>query len=312
MSLSSLVISNLTQEWHDSVRKWHLELFCIPAAVITLATFLANPVLLVCIFLSRSLRQETRYLLVANTLAADLLFLVTNLATMVGNTAGGRIPWVVCELSTAILVTSYCCAILTVTLMVVDTFTAVRWPLRYHDLLTPRRTHCIVGAVWALAALYPFALLIKRRESGGIPLEKVVLCLAHLSLNKGGIHTFFFVAALICASLISYCYVRLYMVTRTQGIWHSRCSRARVTLLAHGVLLLLYFAPGFVFTLELYMFQSQRMSQDIHVWVSTVNNCFLMLLPRALAPYLYGLRYREIADTLTLLLHRHRTLSYVT
>ncbi|KAM4551245.1 putative G-protein coupled receptor 148 [Odontesthes bonariensis] len=310
------MFSNLTQEWYESVRRWHLELFCIPATLLTLATLLASPVLLICIFLSRSLRQETRYLLVANTLTADMLFLVLNLVTMIGNAVEARVPWIVCELSTAVLVTSYSCAILTVTLMVVDTFTAVRWPLHYHDVMTPGRTHCIVAAVWVLAALYPFSLMILRKEKGGNLHVKVSMCLVHISLNTGEVHTFFFVAALICAFLILYCYIRLYMVTRTQGIWHNRFSRARVTVLAHGVLLLLYFVPGFVFTLELFMFQSSpdsfHRSQDVHVWVSTVNNYVLMLLPRAFAPYLYGLRYREIADTLTLLLHRHRRLGQIT
>ncbi|XP_072220106.1 probable G-protein coupled receptor 148 [Leuresthes tenuis] len=311
------MISNLTQEWYESVRRWHLELFCIPATLLTLATMLASPVLLICIFVSRSLRQETRYLLVANTLTADMVFLVLNLAIIIGNAAGAEMPFIVCELSTAVLVTSYSCAILTVTLMVADTFTAVRWPLHYHDVMTPGRTHCIMAAVWVLAALYPFSLMILGKEKWGNPREKVSLCLAHISFNTGEIHTsFFFVVALICAFLILYCYIRLYMVTRTQGIWHNRFSRARVTVLAHGVLLLLYFAPGFVFILELYMFQTSpdnfQRSRDVHVWVSTVNNYVLMLLPRAFAPYLYGLRYREIADTLTLLLHRHRRLGQIT
>ncbi|KAM4557068.1 putative G-protein coupled receptor 148 [Fundulus diaphanus] len=301
---------NLTQDWVESVERWQLQLFCIPTAVITFATFIANPVLLVCIFLSRALCRETRYLLVANTLAADMLFLILNLVTLISNAVGAQIPWVVCELFTVVLVTAYSCAILTVTLMVVDTFAAVRWPLRYHNLLSPAQTLTILGVVWILCSIYPFILMILMKED--IPREKVPVCLALISLGffqvktVGGIYMYFFVAALICTFLIFYCYVRLYMVTRTQGIWHSRFSRARVTVLVHGVLLLLYFAPGFVFILELYMFQNKSISQDLRVWISTVNANVLMLLPRAFAPYLYGLRYREIAESLTHLLHWRR------
>uniref|UniRef100_A0A1A8MEK8 G protein-coupled receptor 148 n=1 Tax=Nothobranchius pienaari TaxID=704102 RepID=A0A1A8MEK8_9TELE len=317
---SSVLISNLTQEWMDSMKRWNLQLFCIPTVAITLATFIVNPVLLICIFLSRALRQETRYLLVANTLTADMLFLILNLVTLMGNAVEAMIPWIACELLTAVLVTAYSCAILTVTLMVVDTFAAVRWPLYYHDVLSPTRTHCILLGVWVLAAIYPFTLLIIVKQERGSPRDdKVPVCLALISLgflqvkNVGGIlYLYFFVSALICAFLIFYCYIRLYMVTRTQGIWHSRFSRARVTVLAHGVLLLLYFAPGFVFTLELYMFQREGVSQDVRVWISTVNSCVFMLLPRAFAPYLYGLRYREIADSVITLLHRHRGLRQIT
>ncbi|XP_069013325.1 probable G-protein coupled receptor 148 [Embiotoca jacksoni] len=315
---SSVLISNLTQEWIESLRRWHLELFFIPTVVITVATLLANPVLLICIFLSRALRRETRYLLVANTLTADMLFLILNLATVCCNALRAQIPWLVCELVTAVTVTAYCCAILTVTLMVVDTYAAVRWPLHYRDILPPARTHHILVGVWVLAAMYPFSILIMMEVQRGNPHEKVAVCLVLVSLGfiqvekVVGIHIYFFVAALICASLIFYCYIRLYMVTRTHGIWQSRFSRARVTLLAHGVLLLLYFAPGFIFTMELFLFHRKDISQDVRVWISTVNMCVLMLLPRAFAPYLYGLRYREISNTLTVLLHRHRTLSQIT
>ncbi|XP_070701807.1 probable G-protein coupled receptor 148 [Pempheris klunzingeri] len=315
---SSVPISNLTQEWVESLQRWHLELFFIPTIVSTLATLLANPVLLTCIFLSRALRQETRYLLVANTLMADMLFLILNLTTGICTIAGAQMQWLVCELVTAVTVTAYCCAILTVTLMVADTYAAVRWPLRYHDILPPARIHRILVGVWVLAAIYPFTLVIMMQVERGNPQEKVSVCLVIISLgflqltDRVGIHIYFFVAALICSLLIFYCYIRLYMITRTHGIWQSRFSRARITLLAHGMLLLLYFAPGFVFTLELSLFHREDISYDVRVWVSTVNMCVFMLLPRLFAPYLYGLRYRELSDTLMHLLHQKRRLSQVT
>ncbi|XP_070831059.1 probable G-protein coupled receptor 148 [Chaetodon trifascialis] len=315
---SSVLIANLTQDWVDSLRRWHLDFFFIPTAVVTLATLLIDAVLVTCIFLSRALRQETRYLLVANTLTADMLFLILNLAMLICNTVRIHIPWLACELITAVTVTACCSAILTVTLMVVDTYAAVRWPLRYHDILPPARTHCILVGVWVLVALYPFTLLIIMEVERGNTNEKLAVCLVLISLgfvqlkHVMGIHIYFFVAAVICALLIFYCYIRLYMVTRSQGIWQSRYSRARVTLLAHGVLLLLYFTPSFVFALELFLFHRKDISQDFRVWISTINTCVFMLLPRAFAPYLYGLRYREISVTLMQLLHQHRTFSQIT
>ncbi|KAK9539184.1 hypothetical protein VZT92_004307 [Zoarces viviparus] len=312
---SSMLISNLTQEWVESLLKWHLDLLSIPATVITLATLLADPVLLTCIFRSRALRQETRYLLMANTLTADMLFLVLNLAMVICNATRTQMSWLVCQLITAVTVTTYSCAILTITLMVVDTYAAVRWPLRYHDLLPPARTHRILLGVWVLVALYPLSLSIMLLVERKDPHERVAVCLVLISLGFiqdkkiHWIYIYFIVTAVICAVLIFVCYIQLYMVTRTQGIWQSHFSRARVTLLAHGVLLLLYFAPGFVFIMELYLFHSKDMSYDLYVWVNTVNMCVFVLLPRALAPYLYGLRYREISDTLMQWLHQHRRLS---
>lgn len=309
---SSTVIFNLTQEWIESLQRWKLDFFLIPPTVITLATVIVNSVLLTCIFLSRALRQETRYLLVANTLTADILFLILCFTTIGCNTMRLQIPWLVCELATALIVTTYSSAIFTITLMVADTYAAVRWPLRYRDILPPARTYCILLGVWVVAAVYPFTLVIMMEAERTNPHEKVQLCLVLLSLgfiqvqNMIANHVYFLVAAIICALLIFYCYIRLYMVTRTQGIWQSRFSRARVTLLAHGVLLLLYFVPGFVFSLELSMFHRKDINQDVRVWISTVNMCVFMMLPRAFAPYLYGLRYREISDTVIQLLHRDK------
>lgn len=315
---STVLITNLTQDWVESLQRWHLGYFFIPSTVITLATLVANPVLLMCIFLSRALRRETRYLLLANTLAADVLFLILNLATMLCNTVRTQMTWLLCELVMAVTVTSYCCAILTVTLMVVDTYAAVRWPLHYRDILPLARTYRVLVGTWVLAAVYPFTLVILMEMQRENSHESVAVCLVLTSLgfiqlkHMLGIHIYFFVAALICASLIFYCYIRLYMVTRTQGIWRSRFSRARVTVLSHGVLLLLYFAPGFVFVLELFLFHRKDISQDLRVWTSTVNMCVFTLLPRAFAPYLYGLRYREISETLLQLLPRHSRASHIT
>ncbi|XP_019899054.1 probable G-protein coupled receptor 148 [Esox lucius] len=310
--------ANVSDQWYDALQRWHLELFLIPTCLLTLATLLANPVLLACILLSHSLRQETRYLLLANTLAADVLFVSLNLVSVVCNALEVAVLRVLCELVTAGTVAAYCCAVLTVTLKVVDTYVAVRWPLRYHDLLPPARTRKILAAVWLLAAMYPLSLVIVMEAMEGATPDKSNVCLVLISVgNMGGemtvgLHMYLTVGAFVCTALILFCYFRLYWVTKTQGIWQNRYSRARVTLLAHGVLLLLYFGPGLVFTVELVLYQHRTVSQDVRVWINTVNMCVMVLLPRACAPYLYGLWYRDISQTLLAMLRRHRRLSQVT
>ncbi|KAJ8011573.1 hypothetical protein DPEC_G00059640 [Dallia pectoralis] len=310
--------AHISDQWYDSLQRWHLELFLIPAALLTLATLLANPILLACILLSHTLRQETRYLLLANTLAADMLFISLNLVSVVCNALGVAMLKVLCELVTAGAVTAYCCAVLTVTLKVVDTYVAVRWPLHYHNLLPPARTRKILVAVWLMAAMYPLSLVIVMEVTEGQVPGRSDVCLVLISIgNMGGemmvgVYMYLTIGAVVCTALILFCYARLYWVTKTQGIWQSRYSRARVTLLAHGVLLLLYFGPGLVFTVELVLYQQRKVSQDIRVWINTVNMCVMVLLPRACAPYLYGLWYRDISHTLLAMLHRRRRLSQVT
>lgn len=304
----TVLIANLTQDWVEILQQSHLDYLIIPCMIFTVATLVANPVLLACIALSRALRRETRYQLVANTLVADLLYLILNFSTTICNVVRAQVPWLLCEMLTAVTITSHCCAIVTITLMVADTYAAVRWPLHYHDMLPPSRTRAIMVGVWLLSALYPFTLMFMSQKFANSSCQSVKQCLALISLGflqlnyAAGIHIYFFVGAVICASLILYCYIRLYMVTRTQGIWQSRFSRARVTVLTHGFLLLLYFAPGFIFILELCLFNRKDISLNLRVWTNMLNLCVFMLLPRALAPYIYGLRYREISETLMHLL----------
>ncbi|KAK7945691.1 hypothetical protein WMY93_001419 [Mugilogobius chulae] len=312
---SALLISNITEEWVRSFRRWHLEFFVISTTVFTLATLIANFILLACIYLSRALRKETRYLLVANTLIADALFLIFHLATELCNATGVVISWTVCELVTTVTATAYCAAICSITLMVADTFAAVRWPLKYRELLPPARTHFILLGTWLFAATYPFTLVIlminDSKQSEEVSMCLVLLYLGILKTSKAGDHLFFLVCAIFCAMLILYCYIRLYMVTKTQGIWQNRFSRARVTLLVHGILLLLYFAPGFVFYAEVILFHGKSISQEVQVWISTINMSVFMLLPRACAPYLYGLRYREIHEPLMQMLFHPRRLGQI-
>ncbi|XP_036410809.1 probable G-protein coupled receptor 148 [Megalops cyprinoides] len=303
---------NVTEEWYDSLRGWRMELFLIPASVLTALTLVADPLLLACILCSRALRQETRYLLLSNVLVADVLFVAVNLAILVCNAHGVRMLRPFCDLVTAASVTAYCGGVLTLTLMVADTYAAVRWPLQYRARLPPARTRQALVLVWLVAAVYPVSLVIAMEVLDDSAPWRPAVCLVLLSLGsigreaEAGVHVYYAVGAVLCSALILYCYARLYAVTRTSGIWRSRYSRARLTLLAHAVALLLYFGPGLVFTLELHLFSEGSASQDVRVWINAVNMNVLMPLPRACAPFLYGLRYRDIHDTLLLLLRRRR------
>ena len=162
--------------------------------------------------------------------------------------------------------------------------------------------------MWAIAALYPFILMVMMEVSKKDSPQNLKVCVVLIALRslgsnlKVGLYIYFNGWAIVCSLLILYCYIRLYSVTRSSGIWSSRYSRARVTLIAHAVMLLMYFIPGFVYTAELLLFEELHIT--LQVWLGTVNLSLLMLLPRSFTPYLYGLRYRKIYDTVKLMLCR--------
>lgn len=301
-------LSTTSDNWFLVMQSERMNFLLIPAVLLTTVTLVINPLLLFCIFCSPSLRQETRYLLLANTLLSDVLFLIFNLTNISCNALDMEMHYIFCEVLMVATVTTYCSSVLTVTLMVIDTFMAVRWPLRYNEILPLSRVKKIVGLVWAMAVTYPLALLVVMavRKQGNPENLKVCLVLLTLgSLEKDievSLHIYFSVWVSFCTILILYCYIRLYMVTRNSGIWRSRYSRARLTLLAHAVMLLIYFTPGLVFTVELIQFENLTNHLQLAVWINTVNLAVLMVVPRACAPYLYGLRYREVYETVHLML----------
>ncbi|XP_017554620.1 probable G-protein coupled receptor 148 [Pygocentrus nattereri] len=312
MNYSSLALTSM--EWHNMMQSKRLDFFLIPATVFTTVTLLIDPLLLFCILRNQSFRQETRYLLLANTLLSDALFLVFNLANLSSNAANLEMHFTVCEVITVTTMTTYCSSVLTVTLMVIDTFLAVRWPLRYNQILPPSRAIKLIGFVWAVAALYPLILLVVMEVSEkGIP-QRLKVCVVLITLGSLGnnvkvpLYIYINSWVIVCMVLIFYCYIRLYTITKSSGIWSSRYSRARLTLLAHALMLLMYFVPGLIYTAQLGLFDK---NVTFKVWLNTVNLSVLMLLPRACAPYLYGLRYRKLYDTVQVLLRR-RCLSSVT
>uniref|UniRef100_A0A4W4EM81 G-protein coupled receptors family 1 profile domain-containing protein n=1 Tax=Electrophorus electricus TaxID=8005 RepID=A0A4W4EM81_ELEEL len=254
-----------------------LNFLIIPAALLTGVTLLLDLLLLVCILGHRHLCKETRYLLLANVFLSDTLFLSSNFANIACNMLQVKVSHMFCELIMVSKVTTCCSTILTLTLMVVDTYLAVRCPLRYTQALRPRHAMGAVAAVWLVAAFLPFALLLLTPNQ------------MHINL-----HVYFTVMVFLCTALICYCYMRLYLVTRSSGIWRSRYSRARTTLLLHALVLTVYFTPCFVFTAQLGL--QDTMEAELAVWLDTVNVTVLLVM--SLAPYLYGLRYRDLRGAL--------------
>ncbi|KAA0718711.1 hypothetical protein E1301_Tti014631 [Triplophysa tibetana] len=314
--MSQSLIVNISEEWSNIMNSRHMDLFLIPTVLLTSVTLLVNPVLFLCILCFPSLRKENRYLLLANMLIADVLFLTINLAVVSCNTVGKDMHHILCEFMLFSTVTTYSCSLLTVTLMVVDTYVAVRWPLRYNEILPPCRARKIIVALWVLSAVCPMSLLvmfdvfITEQQSRRVCLVLITLQSSNQNMTTR-IHLYFIIAVSLCTALIVYCYVRLYIITKTSGIWQNRYSRARMTLLAHALLLMMYFTPALVFGVELALLQGHTVSVPA-VWINLVNMSVLMLLPRFCTPYLYILRYREIYKTLQQVLWKKRHLSQIT
>ncbi|XP_048398778.1 probable G-protein coupled receptor 148 [Stegostoma tigrinum] len=296
---------NVIQAWMNAMVHSKTDILMIPLVVCLFASLLATPLVLLAIFSNSSLRQETRYLLLANTLANDLIYSILNTSIDALNAAGVGMPKVVCETLLYVLTVAYCNGILTVTAMVVDTYVAVGWPLRYTSLLPRTRTLKIIVCIWIISALAPSIVYIITLGTQQDPFSTLSICILPLifvlSILRSSLskiyYSFTVIYFLICLILIFSCYVMLYRKTRSSGIWAGN-SRARQTYVINSVLFIFYFFPLIVLVTGSALQELHLISYMTGLWITLSMANMLMMLPKAISPYVYAFRYREVTETI--------------
>ncbi|XP_058846472.1 melanocyte-stimulating hormone receptor-like [Acipenser ruthenus] len=257
---SRFSVIKIIENWTQVLTYGGGKFFIIPAAVSLVAVLPASPLVLLAIFSSNSLYQETS--------------------------------------------TTYFTGILNVTAMVVDVFLAINWPLRYSSFLpTPRAVKLIV-CIWVVSAtssVFIYAFLSAKE----IMLCKIPVCIFDIiffikPVNQKVSQLYNFVVIIlftICFVLIVGCYCMMYWKTRRCGIWNG-FSRARQTFSLHSVLFFFYFCPVIILMLETVLYSYYLMELQSMVYSSMILSNIVMMLPRALIPYIYGLRSRELSKTI--------------
>ncbi|XP_064194274.1 probable G-protein coupled receptor 148 [Anguilla rostrata] len=277
-----------------------------------LAVVLVVPPILTKVFSSPLLRQETRYLLLGNTLLSDLLFMFIYLLSTCFNAAGVATSEWSCATLLFLLGIFYSAGLLSAMAMVLDTSLAVLAPLRYLALWPVSRTRWAIAAVWAASVVFPagtvagflwhhsadpcasqvcsLPVLLALTVGYSVPMR------ASMLLTVAGV--------LLVLLLVLFGYVFLCCRTRRSGVWRGeRASRARGTFFIHYFHLLLSICPMLVLAVELLLYARPSRSVELraHLLASLVLCNVLLVLPKALAPYLYGLRYRDLDLCRTLL-----------
>ncbi|NXS09657.1 GP148 protein, partial [Neodrepanis coruscans] len=270
------------------------------------------PTILFVILSRLNIRQETRYMLLGNALLSDLIYLLFYTLSAALNAAHLHLPEEVCVLLLFLLAVAYSGGLFTAAAIVLDTYVAVLFPLRYIIILPLSRAKKIIVSLWMCSGAFPgvfFLVLWSTHSFVPCVLETCsVPVILILTLNGSlALKLCFWLSATViflCLSVIFCCYAILYFKTKHSGIWESICSRASVTFLMHNTVLFFYFFPLLALFIESFLRLNVVVRLQTGILISLTVCNVLMILPKVLFPFLYGLRYREISASLKSIVRR--------
>ncbi|XP_056419514.1 probable G-protein coupled receptor 148 [Hyla sarda] len=305
-------VASLYHSWHpeSAFLPFHLEMkmFLLPTTICFVAAILVTPLILFSIFSNFSLRKETRFLLLGNALVSDLIYLFLYTISTICNMINIHIPKHVCALLLFLLAATYGGGVLTAGGMVVDTYLAILWPLHYLILVPPSRTKKMIVLLWFSSYLFAGILFLGLYfTQEPIPcqydlcsLPVILIMTLHGDQTIRLFHILFIVCFLLFFSMILCCYIFLCYKTRESGLWKGVSSRASVTFLMHHVILGFYFCPLLLLLAESLLYMNHVIGLKIGILITLTICNVLIVLPKGISPYLYGLRYREIYKSLRL------------
>ncbi|KAI4888159.1 hypothetical protein NFI96_001520 [Prochilodus magdalenae] len=301
-------MERFVQEWHVFLPPRHMRALQVCPILGFIAVFLTTPIILFHILSRAHLRQQTRHLLLANALLSDLIFVALYLLSTCLNAAAVLMSYRTCGTLLFLLGMLYSAGVFSAIAIVLDTSLAILAPLRYATLWPISRTYRAIAATWAVSVIFPAAcvgLFLWYHATGpctqlicSLPLV-LVLTVSH-SRPMQVCMLLTVTAILVMLLMVVSGYVALYCHSRKSGVWRGqRTSRAKGTFLIHYLHLFLSVCPMLLMLIELLLYcNSSGLNPRADLWVSLVVCNILLVLPKGLAPYLYGFRYRDLQGAL--------------
>ena len=172
-------------------------MLCILNAVSTFAATVGNSIVLISVWRTLSLRRMPSYVLLSGLAVSDLgVGLVVQPSWILVTTAkiqGKCLFSGMREILELLAIYLFLVSFLTLTAMGVDRFLALRFHLRYLEIITVKRVYFVLGIIWAI--------------SGTFPVWKI-------ALGQQVARRLFFAYFLSVLLLTSFCYFKIFKIVR--------------------------------------------------------------------------------------------------
>uniref|UniRef100_A0A3Q3FEH1 Olfactory receptor 1M1-like n=1 Tax=Kryptolebias marmoratus TaxID=37003 RepID=A0A3Q3FEH1_KRYMA len=306
MSYSSQLLSNASAElqYPDVLERVITFTLCtVPACVL----LYINGTMLFTLRSKPVFRDTCRYVLLYNLLLADTVQLALSQVLFLLAVCSIKLTYPVCGAITTLAILTTVISPLTLVVMSLERYVAVCFPLRHAMIVTIRNTRVAIIALWAFSSLHNLTRIILLLYFPFQELESLQMtnfcsdfAMVLGSLSDDYDTAFTCVLFVSAGIVIAFSFISVLIAARSASTDRTSALKARNTLLLHLVQLCLSLSST-VFNPILKPI-SKTVTNAVFVRLHKFLYVLIVLFPRCLSCFIYGLRDRTIRPVLLHLL----------
>ncbi|XP_076836526.1 odorant receptor 131-2-like [Brachyhypopomus gauderio] len=267
------------------------------AVVVLMSVFFVciNCIMLFALRSKPAFNETTRYILFAHMLLNDSVLLLITTIMYAMSLALASVAKGICSLLVLISTCTFNNAPLTLAVMSLERYAAIRFPLRYGTFATQRNTGIALGAIWFLSCLNIMPDIMYELITDPNHLFKSTFCTREkLFVAKWqadmaqGFEVLYFVSV---TAIIIFTYISIMITARSVSTNNKDSARkAHWTVLLHLIQLGLCLTSFLYGIIEKMLYLMTGSDSSLFIHLRYLNFLIILILPRCLSPLIYGLR----------------------
>ncbi|KAM9469641.1 odorant receptor 131-2-like [Clarias gariepinus] len=256
--------------------------------------FLYINCLMIFTFLKKNVfREETRYILFAQTLFVDTAFILLANLLFIGAYFQYPVNMGICSLCVQIQIFLICCSALTLVAMCLERYVAICMPLRHAEISTSKTRLYGFFIILSISCIIPaFSFIGYWAAAPPDTLFSSAECNVEIMLTKEwqahGRAVIYVMLFLFMVIIIVFTYIKIMIAARAASSEKKKSTNKSLrTVLLHGVQLFLCMMQFFTPYIEMAFYKFEDMALRN---IKYSNLIVFLFLPRSLSPLIYGLR----------------------